>query len=128
MNQRPISITLIAWYLIIASIFGMIMLLVSLHNPTMQASLKQSSMPIPVQLIWICIAALINLICGIAFLKGKNWARFIYLIFGSLGFAISLLTMHSSMRLAALPGIVVFIMLICFLFTAKANAFFKQTS
>ncbi len=126
MNKRPISITLIAWYLIIASLFGMIMLLTTLHNPTVQASLKQSTLPIPVQLTWISISAMVNLICGVALLKGKNWARFTYLTVGFLSFAMSLLTMHASMRLAALPGIVVFIILICFLFTPKANIYFKR--
>ena len=56
-------------------------------------------------------------------LKGRNWARFLYIIWSIIGFIIGLTT--SPIKAGVIPGIIIFIVVAYFLFNAKANEYFR---
>jgi len=68
---------------------------------------------------------LITLVCGIAMLKGQNWARLLYVGWSIIGFIIGMAT--SPMKALMIPGVIVFLVVAFFLFRPKANEYFKAT-
>jgi len=62
---------------------------------------------------------------GIGMLRGHNWARFLYVIWWVISFLVAITT--SMMTLRMIPGAVVFLCFVFFLFRASANQFFLAT-
>lgn len=122
MNQRPTSITVISWILIIIGGISLITTTAMINNPAVQELMAKSPLPIPVQHAISYFGLLITIVCGIAMLKGKNWARLLYVIWGVIGFVIGITT--AAMKAAMIPGFVIFAVIVFFLFRPKATAFF----
>jgi hypothetical protein len=121
MNKRPISITVIAWILIISTILFLIYSIVNFNDPVAGNLMLQNSIPLSIQFVVMYLGLSISLISGIAFLKRQNWARFLYVGWCVIGFIISFAT--SPMRMT-LPGFALFLIEVFFLFRPKANAYF----
>jgi len=122
MKKRPTSITVIAWILIVMGGISLITSTISLNNPTAKELMGRSLIPIPVQYVMMYVGLFITLVSAIAMLKGKNWARFLYVIWGIIGFIVGITT--SPMKTAMIPGMVIFIVVVIFLFRPKANEYF----
>jgi len=122
MNKRPTSITIIAWYLIIAACFFFIYFTAVFQDPAVRGSMSKESLPFSFQMIITYLGLFISLVSGIGFLKRQNWARFLYCgwcVIGSIiGFA------ASPLRLTALLGSALYLLVIFFLFRPKAKAYF----
>lgn len=125
MKKRPTSITVIAWILIVMSGISLITSTISLNNPMAKELMSRSLIPIPIQYAMMYVGLLITLISGIAMLKGQNWARLLYVIWSIIGFGIGIAT--SPMKIAMIPGFVVFLIIAFFLFRPKANEYFAGT-
>lgn len=128
MNVRPTSITVVAWILIIINVISLITSTISLSNlsnPMVKELLSRNPIPIPVQFVILYVGIFINLISGIAILKGQNWARLLYVIWNFVGFVIGILT--SPMKLTLLPGFLFFLVVTFFLFRPAANKYFAGT-
>jgi len=122
MKHRPTSITVISWILIIMGGISLITSTISLNNPMAKELMSRSIMPISIQYLMIYVGLLIMIVCGIAMLKGQNWARLLYVIWSIIGFVIGIAT--SPMKAAMIPGIVIFLIAVFFLFRPKANVYF----
>lgn len=122
MNKRPISITVIAWLLIISTILFLIYSIVNFNDPVAGNLMLQNSIPLSIQFVVMYLGLGISLISGIAFLKRQNWARFLYVGWCVIGFIIGFAT--SPMRMVTLPGFALFLVELFFLFRPKANAYF----
>jgi hypothetical protein len=125
MKHRPTSITVISWILIIMGGISLITSTISLNNPMAKELMSRSIMPISIQYLMIYAGLLIMIVCGIAMLKGQNWARLLYVIWSIIGFVIGIAT--SPMKAAMIPGIAIFLIAVFFLFRAKANVYFAGT-
>ena len=125
MKKRPTSITVIAWILIVMAGISLITSAFYLNNPTARELMSRNPIPIPVQYLMTYVGLLVTLICGIAMLKGRNWARLLYVIWSIIGFVIGIAT--SPMKAAMIPGFVVFLIIAFFLFRPKANEYFAGT-
>lgn len=125
MKNRPTSVTVIAWILIAMGAISATATTITalLHNPMAREIMNKSPIPIPVQYAMSYAGLLIAIGSGIAMLKGCNWARFLYVFWGIFGFAVGIAT--SPMKIAMLPGLVVFAVIVFFLFRPKANAYFS---
>jgi hypothetical protein len=123
MNKRPTSVTVVCWIMIVLSGISLITSTMTMDDPTAKELMSRSPIPITIQYIMMYAAILVMLISGIAMLRGQNWARFLYVIWSVIGFAIGLAT--SPMKLVMIPGIVVFIVIAFFLFRSKANEYFR---
>ena len=93
-----------------------------INNSEVQEIMAKNPLPIPIQYLMSYAGLLVMIISGIAMLKGKNWARLLYIIWSLVGFSIGILT--SPMKAAMIPGLVVFGVIVFFLFRPKASAFF----
>ena len=125
MNERPKSITAVCWALIAMGGISLITSPLSLTNPVTQELMAKSPIPISIQYIMMYIGLVIMLVCGIAMLKGQNWARLLYVAWNILGFVIGIST--SPMKIMMIPGIILFLIFAFFLFRPKANEYFRAT-
>jgi hypothetical protein len=126
MQKRPVSITVIAWILIILSVISAISTTMMSNNPTVLAAMRSSPLPIPLQWAMFYAGMLVMIVSGIGFLKGRNWSRYLYLVWRIVGFTIGFAT--SSLTMAMIPGFVFFLVVVIILFLPKSSAYFLQVS
>lgn len=127
MKSRPKSVTVICWILIVMGGLSIIPVLTGqMNNPKAMELMSQSPLPLPVQYAMIYLGLAVTFVSGIAMLKGKNWARLLYVGWSIIGFIIGIAT--SPAKVMMLPGIVIFAILAFFLFRPKANAYFAGTA
>lgn len=134
MRTRPTSITVIAWILILwggISLITMTLVInngmidrVMVDNPAARELMNKSLIPIPVQYAVAYTDFLIRLVAGVAMLKGQNWGRWLYVVGAAAGFLIGIIT--SPLKVAMIPGFVVFVVVTIFLFRPKANQYFAD--
>jgi hypothetical protein len=126
MKQRPLSVSVIAWFLLITGVLGLLgsFFVVTSQDPRLTEALAASAIPIPIQYGMLVGGTLVTVISGFGMLKGLNWARMLYVIWSALGIVIGLAT--SPQKLGMIPGSIVFLIVCFFLFRPKANEFFQS--
>lgn len=83
MPARPLSVTVVAWILIVFGAFGLLgVLSVALlwDSPTLQQSFARIYAPLALQVTVGLAGVAIRLGCGIVLLFRQNWARFLYAV------------------------------------------------
>ena len=123
MNPRPVSVTVIAWIIIVSSAISLVSTLFLINNPTAHELMAKSPLPVPMQYAMIFVGAVVGGVCGVFMLQGANWARLLYVGWSVLGFVISFITTPAKLML--LPATVFLGVVVFFLFRPKANAFFS---
>ena len=123
MNDRPVSITVISWIIIVTSALSLASTLFLINNPTAQELMAKSAIPVAVQYAMMFVGLVVGIVCGAFMLKGANWARLLYVGWSVVGFTITFITTPG--RLMMLPGMIFFAVVVFFLFRPKANAFFS---
>lgn len=86
--------------------------------------MAENPMPIPLQYVFTYLGLSISIVAGFAMLKGKNWGRLLYTVWGIIGFAVGMAT--SPAKVAIIPGAILFVIVVVFLFLPKANAYFAS--
>jgi len=126
MQQRPTSLTIIGWLLIIFAAFGLISQITMQDNPVAQQLLAESPMPAWFHMALGVVGAAVSAACGYGVLKGLNWSRYLYIGWSVLGLFIGLLTTpFTSIYLIS----VIFLALFAFfLFRPAANAWFTGST
>lgn len=84
--------------------------------------MAQSPIPATFRYILSYLGSLVIIVSGAAMLMRKNWARYLYVIWSLVDLVIGIAT--SPMKVAMIPGFVVFVVITVFLFRPKATAFF----
>jgi hypothetical protein len=123
MKKRPTSVTVIGWILIVMAALAAVAMPIGLNDPKAREMMKENPIPVPVQLVMSVVGIVVMGGCGAAILMGKNWARILYAVWSGVGFAVSLVT--SPMKLMLIPGLIVCVIIIVFLFLPNANAYFS---
>jgi hypothetical protein len=95
-----------------------------MNNPLVLELMAKSPLPVPVQFAMMYVGRAISITSGIFMLRGENWARFLYIILGAIGFLIGLAT--SPVKLMLIPGIIIYGIIVFFLLRPNANAFFSR--
>lgn len=122
--QRPTSLTIIGWLLIIIAAFGLISQLTMQGNPVAQQLLAESPMPAWFHLALGIVGAVVSATCGYGVLKGLNWSRYLYVGWSLIGLLIGYLTVpFTSIMLLSLLFLAVFAF---FLFRPAANGWFTD--
>ncbi len=124
MQKRPVSVTIIAWILIILGGISAISTTMMSNNPTVLTEMHRSPLPIPLQWTMFYAGMLVMIVSGIGFLKGRNWPRYLYLIWNTVGFTIGFAT--SPITTTMIPGFVFFLVVAAILFLPKSSAYFLQ--
>ncbi len=122
--QRPTSLTIIGWFLIVISAFGLVSQLTMRNNPVVQQVLAESPLPASVHLALGIIGGLIGLVSGYGVLKGLNWSRYLYVGWSVIGLAIGFLT--SPFASIMLLSVLFLAVITFFLFRPAANAWFMR--
>lgn len=120
--QRPTSLTVIGWVLIIFGAFGLLATAMLPANPAATQLLEESPLPMSVHLLIGGVGALISMICGYGILKGLGWSRTVYAGWVLISVAIALFSMPFTWLAAVgwlIQGVIIF-----FLFRPAANAWF----
>lgn len=124
MEKRPISVTIIAWILIVTGGISLITSSASLNNPTVKELMARNPIPIPIQYAMMYVGLLILIASGIGILNKQNWARLLYVVWGAVGLIVSLVT--SPMKTALIPGFIFFAIIVFFLFRPVSNQYFTK--
>ncbi|MDA8519882.1 hypothetical protein [Acidovorax sp. NCPPB 4044] len=123
---RPRSVTVAAWFLLISAALALAMSVASHGNPETAALMEQSLLPVPVPVQYVLSYGGLGLqiVCALAILKGLAWGRLLYAVWGSIGLSIGLFT--SPVKLALIPGAVIFAIIVFLLFRSAANIYFAK--
>lgn len=124
MKSRPLSVAIIGWVLLVFGLYLLIVNLLTFNNSEIKDMMANSPMPMALQYALMYCGTLILIISGIGILKGKNWARWLYTIWGIIGIIISVVTTPINMMM--IPGVLFFLIIVFFLFRRKANEFFSK--
>ncbi len=120
--MRPTSVTVVAWFLIMTSGFSLITSVLMLNKPLVRELMAQSPLPLPVQHTLTYLGSLATIASGCGMLLGQNWARMLYMIWGAVGFLIA--TATTPIKIALIPGFVVYVLIVFFLLRPRANSYF----
>lgn len=121
LQPRPTSITVIAWLCIISAGLSLFPFM-NRNSPMAQEMMRRNLLPIPLQHLQYYAGILISLVIGIALLKGKNWARSLWVVWSILEMIIFLVAWP--IKAMVIPSLVFLAFLTFFLFRPKANAYF----
>ena len=125
MNNRPTSVTVISWLLIVLGVLSLAVTTLLRNNPMVLETMSHSPIPVSIQYVLTYLGTAITVISGIVMLKGKNLGRFLYVGWSVVSLLIALVT--SPAKAAMIPGIVIFLVITFFLFRPKANAYFSES-
>ena len=125
MQQRPLSLTIIGWLVVVGSIF---ILLTggspTRNSPTIDAMIASGGLPIWTHAAVGGVGGLLGLACGCGILKGWKWARYTYVGMLIAGVAFRVATGAGYAML--LIGIVYLIVIAMFLFRNAADNWFAS--
>ena len=123
---RPTSITVIAWFLIVAASINLATSIGNLNNPLVKDLMAKSPLPASAQFALLYLGLAVSLVSGIGMLMGHNWARWLYVIWSAFAFVVGLAT--SPMKLMLIPGVLVYVIIVLFLIRPVASRFFLAES
>lgn len=112
MHERPLAVTIIAWLLIAVGILGGIF-----HTKEI---ISQGSFNFPS--IWIPAVSLLAAVAGIFILLGRNWARWLALVWMAGHVAISFFDSWQEVTMHA----VIFLLIAYILLSSAAGAYFHR--
>jgi hypothetical protein len=126
MAKRPISITIIGWFLILVGISSAFMEIAIFDDFLSKeiTLLNQIAMYL-IGYIKIFLITVIPIIGGLGILKAKNWARILYVFWETIRLVIGLtivpITTTSNLEITT------FIVILFFLFRREANNYFNNS-
>jgi hypothetical protein len=123
MEKRPLSLTIIAWVLIVISVLALIGAFTMGSNPAMMKMIDQMHLSLMVEQAWTVLGVIINLIVAYGILKGQPWSRVLYVVWGIIGLVVGFFI--SPMKAALVLSLVILVVISIFLFSEKANEWFS---
>ena len=122
MRSRPISISIIGWFLLVSGVLTLPGAFARSDDPRVEELMARRPVPIAVQQGMLFAGAVANLVSGYFLLRGQNWARHLYVAWTIVQFGYAWLA--APFRLVIVPGVLFFLLVAFFLFRPRANAFF----
>ena len=123
MEKRPLSLTIIAWTLIVLAVLGLIGVVTMRSNPAMMKTMEQMHTSIMFQQVWGVIGCIVTLAVAYGIFKAQPWSRVLYVVWGIIGLIAGFFI--SPMKAAMVLSLVVLVVISIFLFSAKANEYFS---
>lgn len=122
MEKRPLSLTIIAWLLIVLSLFGLYGVLTMGSNPVATKMLAQMHVSLMFEQVWGVIGTIVTLVCAYGILKGLPWSRVLYVVWGVIGLVVGFFI--SPVKAALVISLVVLVVISAFLYSNAANDWF----
>ena len=123
MEKRPVSLTIIAWLLIVFAVLGLIGVATMKSNPQMLKMIEEMHVSLLFEQVWGVIGAVITLACAYGIFKGQPWSRVLYVAWGIVSLVVGFYT--TPMKAVLVISLVILIVFAIFLFSAKANEWFS---
>jgi hypothetical protein len=123
MTKRPLSLTIIAWFLIIFSLFGLYGVFTMGSNPVAMKMIQQMHMSLLLEQVWGVIGAVVNLVVAYGILKGQPWSRVLYVVWSIIGIVVGLYI--SPMKAVVALSLLFLIIIAFFLFRENADDWFS---
>jgi hypothetical protein len=83
--KRPTSVTIIAYLIIAAGAFSLVTFPAMLADRQKFMALARTRGPFAAHVVVASVGTLLLLAAGFGLLRGANWARYLYIIWGGLG-------------------------------------------
>ncbi|MEW6624949.1 MAG: hypothetical protein AB1420_17805 [Bacillota bacterium] len=124
-GKRPLSVSFIAWYIILSNAFSLASTFTLLRNPEIRDAFSSMGMSPTLLLSLSLVSAVIVVALGIAILSGFNWGRIAYLIY----YPVTTLAFWKILSLpnTHLNGLILYIVILFFLTRRPANEFFTAS-
>jgi hypothetical protein len=113
MNKRPRSVTVISWLFVAAGAIGL----------AYHATEFKAQRPFQYEVVWVCLVRLLAILCGVFMLRGRNWARWLLLVW--IAYHVILSAFHSLSELVVHS--LLFAVVAYFLLRPQASAYFRAT-
>ncbi|WP_417760349.1 hypothetical protein [Shewanella sp.] len=124
MKERPTSVTIIGWYLVVVSLLSLMTGMLTLNNPIAQQMMQSNALPVAFQYLFSATALFVLVINGFLLLKGNNVGRWLYIGWHLFSFALSMFNLSS--KAVLIPGLIIFLLITFLLFRPNANAYFAK--
>lgn len=125
MDERPLSVTIVAWFLIVTSVLSAIGFWIAYSDPTTRQVMADAAFSLSAQRSIAAFNLLFNVLCGIGLLRRHNLARLAYVVVGVIGVFVGLVT--SPFKLAVLAGGGLLVVITYFLFCRPAAEWFANS-
>ena len=122
--ERPTSITVISWILIVLGALGVLVAALMSNNPDVMEQMAKSKLGAGTQQIIGIASSVIGIVSGYGMLQGKNWGRLLYVVSTVVGIALNFYAMPVDATLYL--AIAIFAVITFFLFRPAANAWFNR--
>jgi hypothetical protein len=123
MTKRPVSLTIIAWLLIVLSVLALIGTFAMQSNPEMVKMQQQMHTPVMFQQAWTVVGVIVDLVVAYGILKGQPWSRVLYVVWGIIGIVVGFFILPQKAYLVF--SLIVLVVVSIFLFSEKANDWFS---
>lgn len=124
-SKRPLAVSIVGWYLVIASIGSIVTLPILLYFPEGLEAYRKAGIAPTTAAITAIVGSLVCIVAGIAMMRGRAWGRTLWALYGllSLVYTAWLYKFQSMALVVVLPGILVAVT-IYFLTRPNVNAYF----
>ena len=122
MERRPLSLTIIGWFLIVTGLFGAYASLTVGSNEVARQMLADSGVSLQFQQVLAVIGAIVIFASAYGIFKGLPWSRVLYVGWMIISLVIGLLT--SPFKGMLLLSVLFLVVIGYFLFRPEADAWF----
>jgi hypothetical protein len=122
-EKRPISLTIIAWVLIVLSLLALVGTFTMASNPAMVKMVQQMHIPMIVDQAWTVLGVVVDLIVAYGIFKGQPWSRVLYVVWSIIGLIVGFFI--SPQKVYLVFGLIILIVISIFLYSEKANDWFS---
>src|SRR5215213_1201742 len=122
MEKRPLSLTIIGWWMAISVLFGIYSLVTMGSNPIVLRMLEQIHVSLAFQQALAAIGAIVAAVSAYGLFKGQPWSRLLYIGWNIVGLVIALAI--SPVKSLIIFSVALVAVIGYFLFRADADRYF----
>ena len=123
MEKRPLSLTIIAWVLIVLSLIELVGVFTMRSNAAMMKMMDQVPVSVLTYQAWAVLGVIIDLIVAYGIFKGAPWSRVLYVVWSVIGLIVGFFITPQKAYLVL--GLIILVVFSIFLFSEKANGWFS---
>lgn len=123
MEKRPLSLTIIAWFLVLFSLLGLYGVITMGSNTMAVKMINQMGIPLLFEQVWGALGAVVSLTCAYGIFKGQPWSRVLYVVWGIIGLIVGFFV--SPIKAVLVLSLILLVVISIFLFSDKANDWFS---
>jgi len=122
MHKRPLSLTIIGWWLALSAAFGVLGLFTIQSNPVAMKMIEKAGTSLAMHQAYSAIGIVVTAICAYGIFKGLPWARVLYMGWAVVSSGVMFLVMP--MVSVVVLSLAAFLLIGFFLFRPAANDWF----